>query len=416
MTFLWQGAEWMEREAYDMFGITFEGNRDLRRIYMPPDYRASRSARTSSCADDAARSPGAGVRHMEQSHTPRNAPPGRRSVRKVRRDDRRPATAAGHREIPSDDPRVQLDEAAGVFEPIPPYPPRTEREAEFYTLGDGEMFINMGPQHPSTHGVLRIVLKLDGEQVVDLDPVLGYLHRGVEKLCENADYHHSIAYLDPLEYISSLFCEWPAGPRRSRSCSTSRCRAARSTSASSRRELNRILAHALFIGWMALDLGGLTPILYGFIERDEIVEMLAALTGQRLLFNYLRIGGVNGDLNHEFMSRLGDWMSRATTQIERTPKLLNENEIFVRRMRGLGVLDQETALRMAVTGPNLRATGVPLDVRRAHPYSVYPELEFDIPTRATRATPTRATCSASTRSSRASGSSTSASTRCPTAR
>ena len=94
----------------------------------------------------------------------------------------------------TDDPRVTLDRELGVFEPVPPYPPRTEREAEFYTLGDGEMFINMGPQHPSTHGVLRVVLKLDGEKVVDLDPVLGYLHRGVEKLCENADYHQAICY------------------------------------------------------------------------------------------------------------------------------------------------------------------------------------------------------------------------------
>jgi NADH-quinone oxidoreductase subunit D len=144
-------------------------------------------------------------------------------------------------------------------------------------------------------------------------------------------------------------------------------------------ELNRVASHALFMGWMALDLGGLTPILWSFIERDEIVEMLAALTGQRMLFNYFRIGGVNGDLNHEFMSRLGDWMSRATTQIESNISLLNENEIFVRRMRGLGVIDSATALRMCMTGPNLRATGLPFDVRRAHPYSVYPELEFDIP-------------------------------------
>ena len=132
---------------------------------------------------------------------------------------------------------------------------------------------------------------------------------------------------------------------------------------------------------MALDLGGLTPILWSFIERDEIVELLASLTGQRMLFNYMRIGGVNGDLNHEFMSRLGDWMSHATEQIEAGNALLNENEIFVRRMRGLGVIDSKTALRMAMTGPNLRATGVPFDVRRAHPYSVFPELEFDIPTR-----------------------------------
>ena len=132
---------------------------------------------------------------------------------------------------------------------------------------------------------------------------------------------------------------------------------------------------------MALDLGGLTPILWSFIERDEIVDMLASLTGQRMLFNYFRIGGVNGDLNHEFMSRLGDWMSHATEQIEAGKTLLNENEIFVRRMRGLGTIDSTTALRMAMTGPNLRATGVPFDVRRAHPYSVYPELDFDIPTR-----------------------------------
>jgi NADH-quinone oxidoreductase subunit D len=109
--------------------------------------------------------------------------------------------------------------------------------------------------------------------------------------------------------------------------------------------------------------------------------MLAALTGARMLFNYFRIGGVNGDLNHEFMSRLGDWMSRAAGQIDSNTRLLNENEIFVRRASGLGVVDTETALKLCMTGPNLRATGVPFDIRRAHPYSVYPELDFDIPTR-----------------------------------
>ena len=107
----------------------------------------------------------------------------------------------------ADDPRIMLDNQIGAFEAVPPYPPRTEREAEFYSLRDGEMFINMGPQHPSTHGVLRVVLKINGEQVVDLDPVLGYLHRGVEKLCETSDYHHVISQVDPLEYVSSLFNE-----------------------------------------------------------------------------------------------------------------------------------------------------------------------------------------------------------------
>ena len=279
-----------------------------------------------------------------------------------------------------DDPEVLVHSPATIIDAVPPYPPRTEREAEFYSLRDGEMFLNLGPQHPSTHGVLRVVIKIDGEQVVDLDPVLGYLHRGVEKICENGDWHHAISNCDPLEYIASMFSEaMPVllaeklldlqVPRRAEYLRVLAW------------ELNRISSHALFIGWLALDLGGLTPILYGFIERDEIVEMLAALTGQKLLFNYLRIGGVNGDLNHEFMSRLGDWMSHAAQRIEDQTRLINENEIFVGRTRDLGVLTRETALRTCVSGPPLRATGVPYDVRRAHPYSVYPELEFDIPTR-----------------------------------
>src|SRR4029079_14861097 len=239
----------------------------------------------------------------------------------------------------TDDPRVTLDRELGVLQPGAAYPPRTEREAEFYTLGDGEMFINMGPQHPSTHGVLRIVLKLEGEKVVDLDPVLGYLHRGVEKLCEHAGYHHSIASLDPLEYISSLFCEWPGVLAFEKLLDVQVPRRAEYIRVLAT-ELNRILSHSLFMCWMALDLGGLTPILWSFIERDEIAEMLAALTGQRLLYNYLRIGGVTGTLTHEFRSGRGDWMSRATTQIEANLGLLNQNEIFVRRMRGLGTLDQ----------------------------------------------------------------------------
>jgi len=289
-------------------------------------------------------------------------------------------TTATGRQASADDPRVMLDEQIGVFEPVPPYPPRTEREAEFYTLADGELFLNMGPQHPSTHGVLRVVLKLDGERVVDLDPVLGYLHRGVEKLCENADYHQAICYTDPLEYVSALFNEWAPVMAFEKLHDVEVPRRAEYIRVLSS-ELLRISSHALFMGWMALDLGGLTPILWSFIERDEIVDMLSALTGQRMLFNYFRIGGVNGDLNHDFLSRLGDWMTRATAQHEANLGLLNENEVFVRRMRGLGTIDTRTAIRMCMTGPNLRATGVPFDIRRAHPYSVYPELRFDIPTR-----------------------------------
>jgi NADH-quinone oxidoreductase subunit D len=278
-----------------------------------------------------------------------------------------------------DDPALTIPlEHAGIFEPIPLA--RTERQQEFYGLKDGEMLLNMGPQHPSTHGVLRVVLKINGEQVVDLDPVLGYLHRGVEKIAENSDFHHIISQLDPLEYVSSLFCEWSPVMSFEKLLDVQVPRRAEYIRVLTG-ELNRIASHMLFLGWYALDLGGITPILWSFAERDEIVEMLAAITGAKLLFNYFRIGGVNGDLNHEFMSRLGDWMSRAGAQLDAGMGLLNENEIFVRRARGLGVLDRETALRMCVTGPNLRASGVPFDIRRAHPYSVYPELEFEIPTR-----------------------------------
>ena len=281
-----------------------------------------------------------------------------------------------------DDPRIMLDReiSADLYEPIPPYPTRTEREGEFYTRGDGEMFINIGPHHPATHGVLRLVLKLSGEQIVDVDPVLGYLHRGVEKICENSDYYHVIDQVDPLEYVSSLFQEWAAVLSFEKLMDVEVPRRAEYIRVLSG-ELLRIASHTLYIGFLALDLGGLTPILYSFIERDEIVEMLAALTGARMLFNYFRIGGVNGDLNHEFMSRLGDWMTRAGKQTEAQAGLLNENEIFVRRMRGVGVLDRATALRFGVTGGNLRASGVPFDLRRSHPYSVYPELDFNIPTR-----------------------------------
>ncbi len=278
-----------------------------------------------------------------------------------------------------DDPALTIPlDMRGIFEPIPLA--TTERQQEFYGLKDGEMLLNMGPQHPSTHGVLRVVLKINGEQVVDLDPVLGYLHRGVEKIAENSDFHHIISQLDPLEYVSSLFCEWSPVMSFEKLLDVQVPRRAEYIRVLTG-ELNRIASHMLFLGWYALDLGGITPILWSFAERDEIVEMLAAITGAKLLFNYFRIGGVNGDLNHEFMSRLGDWMSRAGAQLEAGMGLLNANEIFVRRARGLGVLDRETALRMCATGPNLRASGVPFDIRRAHPYSVYPELEFDIPTR-----------------------------------
>jgi NADH-quinone oxidoreductase subunit D len=304
-----------------------------------------------------------------------------RRADRTRQPDPTEAAPAAEPRPSLDDPRVLLDRQVGaLFEEIRPYPARTAREAEFYTPAEGELFLNIGPHHPATHGVMRLVVKLSGERVVDVDPVLGYLHRGVEKICENSDYYHVIDQVDPLEYVSSLFQEWAAVLAFEKLMEVEvpqRAEYIRVLSA----ELLRVQSHTLYMGFLALDLGGLTPILYSFIERDEIVEMLAALTGARMLFNYFRVGGVNGDLNHEFMSRLGDWMSRAGKQAEANAALLNENEIFVRRMRGVGVLDRATALGYGVTGGNLRASGVPFDLRRVHTYSVYPQLDFNVPTR-----------------------------------
>ena len=143
-------------------------------------------------------------------------------------------------------------------------------------------------------------------------------------------------------------------------------------------ELNRVFSHGLMMGFLALDLGGLTPILYGFINRDQVVDMLSAISGQRMLFNFFRVGGVNFDVNDEFLSPLGTWRAGVLDTIEMNEKILTENEIFGARTKGLGVLTGKQAIDLGVTGPNLRASGVPFDVRKAHPYPPYPELEFEV--------------------------------------
>jgi len=260
---------------------------------------------------------------------------------------------------------------------IPDRPPQTEREREVYTLEEGEMLVNMGPQHPSTHGVMRLVVKVRGEVVVDVDPVLGYLHRGIEKLCENATYTTVLTYVDPMDYLSAMHNEHaPAiafeklyGVRPPRRAEYIRALVV---------ELNRVFSHGLMMGFLALDIGGLTPILYSFINRDEVVDMLSAISGQRMLFNFFRVGGVNWDTNDEFLSRLGTWRSHVLNNIEMNERMITENEIFRGRTVGMGRLSGKDAISLGVSGPNLRASGVPFDVRKAHPYSIYDELEFDV--------------------------------------
>ncbi len=260
---------------------------------------------------------------------------------------------------------------------LPDRPPQTERERELFTLEEGEMLVNMGPQHPSTHGVLRLLVKVRGEVVTDLDLVLGYLHRGIEKISENATYTTVLTYVDPMDYMSAMHNEHAPAIAFEKLFDVKPPRRAEYIRALVV-ELNRVFSHGLMMGFLALDMGGLTPILYGFINRDETVELLSSISGQRMLFNFFRVGGVNWDISDEFISRLSTWRGNVEKTIHDNELILTDNEIFTARTKGLGILTARDAISLGVSGPNLRASGVPFDVRKAHPYSIYNELEFDV--------------------------------------
>jgi NADH-quinone oxidoreductase subunit D len=260
---------------------------------------------------------------------------------------------------------------------LPDRPPQTERERELFSLEEGEMLVNMGPQHPSTHGVLRLLVKVRGEVVTDLDLVLGYLHRGIEKICENATYTTVMTYVDPIDYMAAMHNEHAPAIAFEKLYGIEAPKRAEYIRALVV-ELNRVFSHGLMMGFLALDMGALTPILYGFINRDETVELLSSISGQRMLFNFFRVGGVNWDISDEFISRLSTWRSNVEKTIHDNELLLSENEIFTARTKGLGVLTAHDAISLGVSGPNLRASGVPFDVRKAHPYCIYNELEFDV--------------------------------------
>ncbi len=262
---------------------------------------------------------------------------------------------------------------------LPDRPPQTERERRLFSVGEGEMLLNMGPQHPSTHGVMRLLVKVRGEVVTDLDVVLGYLHRGIEKLCENATYTTVLTYVDPMDYMSAMHNEHAPAIAFEKLYGIGVPKRAEYIRALVV-ELNRVFSHVLMMGFLALDMGGITPLLYGFINRDETVELLSSISGQRMLFNFFRVGGVNWDVSDEFISRLSTWRGNVGTSITNNEMLLTQNEIFTARTRGLGILTAREAISLGVSGPNLRASGVPFDVRKAHPYSIYNELEFDVVT------------------------------------
>ncbi|MBO9343125.1 MAG: NADH-quinone oxidoreductase subunit D [Roseiflexus sp.] len=242
-----------------------------------------------------------------------------------------------------------------------------------------ELQINIGPQHPSTHGVFRMIVTVDGETIVDLKPVFGYLHRNHEQLAEVSTYIQSMPYTDRLDYFNSmannhalaLAVEKLAGisvPQRAEYIRVLMV------------ELTRILNHASAVGFLLNDMGAWqTPLMFGMREREKILDLFEMASGARMMCNYFRFGGVWRDLPPEFMPQLKELMQGLPSFFDEFERLLKENEILLSRTINVGVLPKEVAVSYSVTGPVLRASGIPYDVRRAEPYSVYNELDFDIP-------------------------------------
>ncbi len=242
--------------------------------------------------------------------------------------------------------------------------------------------INMGPQHPSTHGVLRMILTLDGETVVDARPDIGYLHRGIEKLAENRTYVQFVGLTDRTDYLSAMLnnavyamaVEKLAGlevPERSEFIRVIMM------------ELQRIASHLVFVGAFALDLGATTPFLYAFREREDIMDLFEMTCGARLTYSYIRPGGVMNDLPEGFDQKTRVFLKKLPGRLDEIDDLFSKNEIVYIRAKGVGILSPEDAVSYAVSGPSLRGSGVPMDIRRDHPYSVYDRLDFNVVTRDT---------------------------------
>jgi NADH-quinone oxidoreductase subunit D len=242
-----------------------------------------------------------------------------------------------------------------------------------------DMLVNMGPQHPATHGVFRMLLTIDGERVVDLDPVIGYLHRGSEKLCERENYRQIVTLFDRLDYLANfnnelVFCM--AAEKLMQLAVPERAQLIRVILS----ELNRICSHMVFYGAYGEDVGILgTPFMYGFIEREQIQQLFESVSGARMMHSYFRVGGVSRDVPDDFMPRLVKTVDVLKKGIEKCDRLLSNSEILLERTVGIGVLSAQDALDFGVSGPNLRASGVPHDVRADEPYSLYDRFEFEIP-------------------------------------
>jgi len=241
-----------------------------------------------------------------------------------------------------------------------------------------ELFVNMGPQHPSTHGVLRLLLRVDGERVLSLKPDIGYLHRCFEKIAERRSVQMVIPYCDRTDYLAAITSEWAyvmAAEKLMGVEVPERAEYIRVIVG----EMQRIASHLLWFGTFALDLGAVTAFLYAFRERESLFDIFQKLTGARMLYNYLRVGGVRNDLYEGFEEDILRFLDLLEERLIEYNKLLTGNRIFESRTKGVGVITKEQAIAYGASGPVLRGCGVPQDLRKTDPYSVYDRFEFNIP-------------------------------------
>ncbi|MGD0111605.1 MAG: NADH-quinone oxidoreductase subunit C/D [Armatimonadota bacterium] len=330
VTEIWPAANWYEREVWDMFGVRFDGHPFLERILMPRWWKG---------------------------HPLRKEHPAR-------------ATEMEPYQLP--DWRVEEEEAELQFHPEHYGLPRSTDHSDY-------MFLNVGPHHPGTHGLLRIVLQLDGEEIVNAIPDIGYHHRAVEKMAERQTYHTFIPYTDRVDYLAGVQNELPyllaveklAGieiPPRAQVIRVMLC------------ELFRIISHLVFLGTLGTDVGSMSPVFYTFTDREQAFHIVEAICGYRMHPEWFRIGGVAENLPNGWKPLVDEFVRDFRPRIDEYEKMLVQNAIFRGRTVGVGPFAKDEAIEWGVTGPNLRATGVEWDFRKKRPYSSYDQFDFEIPT------------------------------------
>ncbi len=360
LTPIWPGADFQEREVYDMMGIRFEGHPNLRRILLWDGfegYPLRKDYKESYYEED--------TKPLKSRH-----PDGHHAWA----EDRVPWKDNITYPVAWDpdlwrSPQVEYRRIMGVDD-------LKHGTSDIHTE---RILVNMGPQHPSTHGVFRMIIAIEGENVVGLEPEMGYLHRCHEKIGERNTYVMNIPFTDRLDYISSmsnnlgyvLAVEKLMGLQPPERAEYLRIIMA---------EFTRIVSHFIAVGFLFNDLGAyFTPALYGMRERELILDLFEAVSGSRMMCNYMRFGGVAGDLTDGWIERARELVwNRLPRVLEDFENLLSGNEIFLARTRGVGVLTAQEAIAYSMAGPMLRASGVPYDLRKVAPYSIYDRFEFDV--------------------------------------